>query len=194
MKDRSRYSTVRMTHNAHLGGARHRSAPSGHKHATPLEHGSFAAVRKNTAGIISLCALWVGTHAVLTYRKHSTDWFSPFRVEFPINMYDVRRPCDRSPDKDGPLCYKQLEWIPVWLNEENIKNALGANPAITYNGSSPEVFQDFFTSGDLMHYSAGLLTDLVNDGIRLLVYAGETGETLRPSSLLVCSCFGRRCL
>jgi len=122
-----------------------------------------------------------------------TGW-PPLRIEFPINMYDVRKPCDRSPDKDGPLCYKQLEWIPVWLNDKNVKNALGANPAITFNGSSEEVFQDFFTSGDLMHYSAGLLTDLVNDGIRLLVYAGETGETLRPSSLLVCSSFGRRCL
>ena len=109
-------------------------------------------------------------------------------------MYDVRRTCDRSPDKDGPLCYKQLEWMPVWLNDENVKKELGANPAITFNASSEEVFKDFFSSGDLMHYSAGLLTDLVNDGIRLLVYAGDTGETSRPSSPLVCSSFGRRCL
>ena len=109
-------------------------------------------------------------------------------------MYDVRRPCDRSPDKDGPLCYKQLEWIPVWLNDKDVKTALGANPARTFNGSSEEVFQDFFTSGDLMHYSAGLLTDLVNDGIRLLVYAGETGETLGSSSTCMCSNFGRWCL
>jgi len=189
-----RYLTVRMTHNVYLGGARLRSAPSGHKRVTPLEHGSFAVVRKNTAGITSLCALRVGARIILVYRKHSADWFAPLRVEFPINMYDVRRPCDRSPDKDGPLCYKELEWIPVWLNDQNVKNALGANPAITYNGSSEGVFQDFFTSGDLMHYSAGLLTDLVNDGIRLLVYAGETGKTLRPGSLFVYSSFGRWCL
>ena len=28
-----------------------------------------------------------------------------------------------------------------------------------------------------MHYPAGLLTGLVEDGIRLLVYAGDTGES-----------------
>ena len=91
-------------------------------------------------------------------------------------MYDVRRACDRSPDKDGPLCYKQIEWMQVWLNDENVKKELGANPAITFNVSSREVYQDFLSSGDLMYYSAGLLTDLVNDGVRLLVYAGDTGE------------------
>ena len=100
-------------------------------------------------------------------------------IEFPINMYDVRRSCDRSPDKDGPLCYKQMEWIAVWLNNEDVKKELGANPGITFDITSEEVNKDFLSSGDLMHYSAGLLTDLVNDGVRLLVYAGDTGETLR---------------
>ena len=99
-------------------------------------------------------------------------------AELPINMYDVRRSCDRSPDKDGPLCYKQMEWIPVWLNDEEVKKELGVNPDITFEVSSEEVAKAFLSSGDLMHYSAGLLTDLVNDGVRLLVYAGDTGETL----------------
>ena len=177
-KGRTRYLTVRMIHNAYLGGARLRFAPSGRKRVTPLERGSSAVERRNTAGIVSSDVLRVGMHTFLMFWKYSTDWLDPLRIEFPINMYDVRRPCDRSPEKDGPLCYKQLEWIPVWLNDENVKNALGANPAIAYNGSSEEVFEDFFSSGDLMHYSAGLLTDLVNDGVRLLVYAGETGENL----------------
>ena len=97
-------------------------------------------------------------------------------------MYDVRRTCDRSPDKDGPLCYKEMEWISVWLNNEDIKMELGVDPAITFNVSSQDVYRDFLSSGDLMHYSAGLLTDLVNDGVRLLVYAGDTGKILRPSS------------
>jgi len=89
-------------------------------------------------------------------------------------MYDLRKSCDRSPDKDGPLCYKEAEWIPVWLNDKNVKKELGANPAINFTSTSQKVSKDFLASGDLMHYSAGLLTDLVNDGIRLLVYAGET--------------------
>ena len=108
----------------------------------------------------------------------------PCCVEFPINMYDVRKSCDRSPDKDGPLCYKEMEWIPVWLNDKSIKKELGANPGINFTGMSEKVYKDFLSSGDLMYYSAGLLTDLVNDGIRLLVYAGDTGKTwilLNPS-------------
>lgn len=91
-------------------------------------------------------------------------------------MYDVRKPCDRSPDKDGPLCYKELEWMAVWLNSVNVKKELGANPAINFTSISQKVNKDFLSSGDLMHYSAGLLTDMVNDGIRLLVYAGDTGK------------------
>jgi len=111
-------------------------------------------------------------------------------------MYDVRKSCDRSPDKDGPLCYKEAEWIPVWLNDKDIKKELGANPAINFTSTSQQVLEDFLASGDLMHYSAGLLTDLVNDGIRLLVYAGDTGKTgkLLNSPLFVGSSCYRRCL
>ena len=92
-------------------------------------------------------------------------------------MYDVRKSCDRSPDKDGPLCYKEAGWIPVWLNNKDVKKELGANPTINFTSTSQTVNKDFLASGDLMYYSAGLLTDLVNDGIRLLVYAGDTGKT-----------------
>lgn len=116
-----------------------------------------------------------GVCAILVGSEYPTDRFVPC-VEFPINMYDVRRSCDRSPDKDGPLCYKEVGWIPVWLNDKDVKRELGANPAVTFNISSEEVGNDFLSSGDLMHYSAGLLTDLVNDGVRLLVYAGDTGK------------------
>ena len=42
-----------MTRNANFGGARHRSVPSGRKRVTRLERDSSAAVRRNTAGMIS---------------------------------------------------------------------------------------------------------------------------------------------
>ena len=66
--------------------------------------------------------------------------------------------------------------MPVWLNNVDVKKELGAHPAINFTGVSHKVSRDFLSSGDLMHYSAGLLTQLVEDGIRLLVYAGDTGE------------------
>lgn len=108
-------------------------------------------------------------------------------------MYDVRKSCDRSPDKDGPVCYKEAEWMPIWLNDKNVKKELGANPAINFTSVSGKVGRDFLASGDLMHYSAGLLTDLVNNGIRLLVYAGDTGKTSRLLNASIRGLkFGRR--
>lgn len=96
-------------------------------------------------------------------------------------MYDVRKPCDRSPDKDGPLCYKEAEWMPIWLNTVDVKKELGASATINFTSLSKKVNKNFLSSGDLMHYSAGLLTGLVDDGIRLLVYAGDTGKSSEMS-------------
>ncbi|KIK04018.1 hypothetical protein K443DRAFT_676325 [Laccaria amethystina LaAM-08-1] len=87
------------------------------------------------------------------------------------NPYDVRRQCDRA--KDGNLCYRQMGWIEAWMNEPKNKVALGANPDRTFASCNMEVNQAFTMNGDGMHNSALLLPDLINDGIRLLVYAGN---------------------
>ncbi|KAF5317633.1 hypothetical protein D9611_014972 [Ephemerocybe angulata] len=72
------------------------------------------------------------------------------------NPYDARRPCDRS--KDGDLCYKQMTWIENWLNNPKIKTTLGVNPDLNFAPAT---------------WSAVLLPELINDGVRLLVYAGN---------------------
>ncbi|KAI0275295.1 Alpha/Beta hydrolase protein [Gloeopeniophorella convolvens] len=90
-----------------------------------------------------------------------------------LNLYDVRRKCDRSKDADGPLCYKQMGWIETWLNEPKTKAALGVDPTKTFESCSMEINQSFMFQGDGMHNSAVLLPELINDGIRLLVYAGN---------------------
>lgn len=87
------------------------------------------------------------------------------------NPYDVRRKCDRA--KDGDLCYKQMGWIETWMNEPKNKVALGVSPDKTFASCNMEVNQAFTMNGDGMHNSALLLPDLINDGIRLLVYAGN---------------------
>jgi len=100
-----------------------------------------------------------------------------------LNLYDVRRKCDRSEDADGPLCYKQLGWIETWMNDARNKAALGANPSRTFESCNMETNQAFMYQGDGMHNSALLLPELINDGVRLLVYAGNAGGclgTLRP--------------
>ncbi|KAH9941247.1 carboxypeptidase C [Epithele typhae] len=87
------------------------------------------------------------------------------------NIYDVRRSCDRS--KDGDLCYKELQWIDTWMNLPATKKALGVNPALDFASCNMEVNQAFALQGDGARNRAKLLPELVESGIRLLIYAGD---------------------
>ncbi|GAA6019418.1 hypothetical protein JCM10207_001379 [Rhodosporidiobolus poonsookiae] len=78
----------------------------------------------------------------------------------PINPYDIRRSCDRN-GEDGPLCYKQMQWIETYMNQPNVRKQLGA---------SPDAFQ---FQGDVAHNTVGLIPPLLEDGIRFLIYAGD---------------------
>ncbi|KAF7289387.1 Carboxypeptidase [Mycena indigotica] len=88
-----------------------------------------------------------------------------------VNVYDVRKKCDRS--KDGDLCYRELNWIESWMNEPANKVALGVDPSRNFASCNMEINQAFLFQGDGGHNSAELLTDLVNGGVRLLIYAGN---------------------
>ncbi|PVF96556.1 peptidase S10, serine carboxypeptidase [Serendipita vermifera] len=88
-----------------------------------------------------------------------------------LNPYDLRQKCDRQ--KDGDLCYKQMSWIDQWLNKEEVKKALGVPLERNFESCNMQVNQGFFFQGDGMHNSAELLVPLLNDGIKLLVYAGN---------------------
>ncbi|KAI0079536.1 serine carboxypeptidase [Panus rudis PR-1116 ss-1] len=88
-----------------------------------------------------------------------------------VNPYDVRKKCDRS--KDGDLCYKQMGWIETWMNDASNKKALGVPADRDFESCNMEVNQAFFGQGDGMRNSAALLPELVNEGVRLLVYAGD---------------------
>lgn len=98
-----------------------------------------------------------------------------------FNPYDLRRKCDRA--KDGDLCYEQLKWIETYMNEPKNKAALGVNPDLTFASCNTNVNKDFMFQGDGMHNSALLLPELVNGGVRLLVYAGNAGMFTAPSRL-----------
>ncbi|KAF7373347.1 Carboxypeptidase [Mycena sanguinolenta] len=88
-----------------------------------------------------------------------------------LNPYDVRRKCDRS--TDGDLCYKEMSYIDTWMNDPKVKVALGVDPTRTFTSCNMEVNQAFLFQGDGAHNSAKLLTELVNGGVRLLIYAGN---------------------
>ncbi|KAI0674083.1 carboxypeptidase C [Trametes maxima] len=87
------------------------------------------------------------------------------------NIYDVRRDCDRS--KDGDLCYKELQWIESWMNLPETKRALGVNPSVDFASCNMQVNQAFAMQGDGARNRAKLLPELIESGIRLLIYAGD---------------------
>ena len=89
-------------------------------------------------------------------------------------MYDVRKKCDRA--KDGDLCYREMGWIETWLNDPKNKAALGVNLDRKFESCNMEVNQAFMFQGDGMHNSAALLPELIDAGVRLLVYAGNAGK------------------
>lgn len=93
--------------------------------------------------------------------------------ELGLNVYDVRRTCDRR--VDGPLCYKGLQWVETWMNDPAVKKELGVLPSLTFESCNMAVNQAFAAQADGIRNSALLLTDLVNEGMRLLVYAGNAG-------------------
>ncbi|PWN52822.1 hypothetical protein IE53DRAFT_377822 [Violaceomyces palustris] len=89
------------------------------------------------------------------------------------NLYDLRRKCDRSEDKDGPLCYREMGWIETLLNKDDVKKQLGVPSSVHFQSCNTQVNQAFLLHGDSMHNSAALLPELIDDGKRVLIYAGE---------------------
>ena len=63
-----------------------------------------------------------------------------------LNMYDVRKKCDKSEDKDGPvsfpllttllkradlqLCYKEMGWMETYMNKPEVKKRKSASRSI----------------------------------------------------------------
>lgn len=59
------------------------------------------------------------------------------------------------------------------MNNPDIKRALGVSPALTFESCNEDVGKAFASNGDGMRNSAVLLPELIANGIRLLVYAGN---------------------
>jgi cathepsin A (carboxypeptidase C) len=122
------------------------------------------------------------------------------------NLYDLRKKCDRDPDADGPLCYRDETYVESYLNRPEIKEMFGVPDKVKFQACNMNVnqvsdsfslslslsslsqvtfalrltsssalspFQGFMFQGDSMHDSALVLPEMIEDGVRLLVYAGE---------------------
>lgn len=71
------------------------------------------------------------------------------------------------------LCYDEMDWIETWMNTPETKKALGVDPGQQFQSCNMQINQNFLLQGDSIRNSAALLPDLINDGVRLLVYAGN---------------------
>jgi len=100
--------------------------------------------------------------------------FTSILIASVMNPYDARRPCDR--EKYGPRCYEEIGWVEKYMNNPNVKAAIGISPQRQFSLCNNDVEKGFLLRGDSIQDTPALLPELVNNGIRLLIYAGVAGE------------------
>lgn len=83
------------------------------------------------------------------------------------NVYDVRKMCEGS-----SLCYKGLEYIDSYLNQEIVKEKLGAEVE-TYQSCNFDVNRNFLFAGDWMKPYHKNVIELLEKELPVLIYAGD---------------------
>lgn len=84
-------------------------------------------------------------------------------MRFLLQYYDIRKECE------GSLCY-DFSNMEKFLNQNSVKNALGVGE-LDFVSCSPTVYEAMIT--DWMRNLEVGIPALLEDGIQLLVYAGE---------------------
>lgn len=86
------------------------------------------------------------------------------------NPYDLRVACDAN----SSTCYPESNWIKRFLNKPSHRDSLGVDAYREFTVCNMTTNGRFYEQGQAMRNSAALLPELINDGIRLLVMAGDT--------------------
>ncbi|KAJ7314346.1 serine carboxypeptidase [Mycena albidolilacea] len=85
------------------------------------------------------------------------------------NFHDIRMPCETNPD-----CYSELNWMTEYMNRPDVRTALGVDPrAPKFVDCNMDMLVEFMAQGDGMRNTKSVVPELVHEGIRLLVYAGN---------------------
>lgn len=82
-----------------------------------------------------------------------------------VNVYNIRKQCTYK-----PLCY-DFNYMSDYFNDPKVKKALGAKPFLSWKICSMKVNEAFI--GDFMRDYAPLVPPMLQDGIRVLLYAGR---------------------
>ncbi|KAG8950045.1 hypothetical protein FRC04_008125 [Tulasnella sp. 424] len=96
-----------------------------------------------------------------------------------INPYDTRTKCLSS-----PLCYQEMEWYTRWLNNQTVKAELGVPPSLNFASCNWELNKVMTDSGEGAKNAVALIPELLADGIRVLVYGGNTDFLVPPVGYL----------
>jgi len=59
------------------------------------------------------------------------------------------------------------------MNNDSVKKELGVNPKLDFASCNMDVNKGFMMQGDSMHDSAAVIPELLENGVRVLVYAGN---------------------
>ncbi|CAI5730278.1 unnamed protein product [Hyaloperonospora brassicae] len=88
------------------------------------------------------------------------------------NPYDIRRPCTRM--DDPTQCY-DLSAVAAYLDAPNVRAALGVDAAHAgaWQECNMAVNAAFARTADLARPFNGVVADLLDDGLRVLIYAGD---------------------
>ncbi|ORX51196.1 peptidase S10, serine carboxypeptidase [Hesseltinella vesiculosa] len=98
--------------------------------------------------------------------KCNKDQVQPYQ-QTGTNPYDVRDPC-----KSGGMCYEILDSVQTYLNRDDVKKAIGARVE-KYESCNMQINFRFNLAGDWMRPYVREVPPLLEDGIRILIYAGD---------------------
>lgn len=108
------------------------------------------------------CATMAGQWPVPLVSQSATQ-FSPIMVWHPtMNVYDITKSCD------GSLCY-DFSLADRFLNLKSTQHALGVKKE--WVGCDMGVYEDMAV--DWLKRFDSHVADMLNDGIRVMIYAGE---------------------
>ncbi|AMD21959.1 HFR104Wp [Eremothecium sinecaudum] len=82
------------------------------------------------------------------------------------NVYDVRKECH------GQLCYDDLQYMSDYLNMPEVMEAVGAEVDY-FEGCNTDINRNFLLAGDWMKPYHEYVTALLDEGLPVLLYAGD---------------------
>ncbi|KAL3530509.1 hypothetical protein ACH5RR_009831 [Cinchona calisaya] len=127
------------------------------------DYNSFNQSVANCDQAIKLCGTNGGNSCASALQVCETIFNDIVTIDFGVNYYDIRKECE------GELCY-DFSNLETFMNQESVRDALGVGN-IEFVSCSSAVHEAMIT--DYMRNLEVGIPALLEDGIKLLVYAGE---------------------